>query len=256
LRRRLRAEPKPKCCVCRKCATFAARSALSSGVVPLKIVSRTGPGIGKTALAAELADERERDAALTDDAALVRYQAQWERRIARLQRAHPARWRVPGLSSEETRDALTLRLIEVLRQEPHLWAQYDRPGKAWALSVVEQHLATLRKAFRLGATPTDFQAQVPILDRSVGFEEQCLEHEADLCRERARQTAERALNVPLRRWLSAMKLAARGGEFFAASAELNLSAASRVLGKNRSSAQRAYRELQVRFQRERDRVDE
>jgi hypothetical protein len=34
----------------------------------------------------------------------------------------------------------------------------------------------------------------------------------------------------------------------------NLSAASRLLGKNRSSAQRAFRELQARFDRERRRL--
>jgi hypothetical protein len=44
-----------------------------------------------------------------------------------------------------------------------------------------------------------------------------------------------------------LKLSARSGGFFESSAEPNLSAASRVLGKNRSSAQRAYRELQTRF---------
>ena len=43
-------------------------------------------------------------------------------------------------------------------------------------------------------------------------------------------------------------------EFFRASAEPNLSAASRLLGKNRSSALRAYRELQGRFSKEMKRI--
>jgi hypothetical protein len=50
-------------------------------------------------------------------------------------------------------------------------------------------------------------------------------------------------------------MAANGGQFFEASREPNLSAASRVIGKHRSSAQRAYKELQVHFQRERRRLE-
>jgi predicted Zn-dependent protease with MMP-like domain len=40
-------------------------------------------------LAAELSDRRERDAATTDDRALVAYEAKWQRRLARLQRSFP-----------------------------------------------------------------------------------------------------------------------------------------------------------------------
>ena len=52
-----------------------------------------------------------------------------------------------------------------------------------------------------------------------------------------------------------MREAASRGEFFASSDALNLSAVSRSLGKHRSSAQRAYEELRVRFTRERERLD-
>ena len=48
---------------------------------------------------------------------------------------------------------------------------------------------------------------------------------------------------------------AANGEFFASSDQLNLSAASRKLGKNRSSAQRGYRALQECFQRELGRLE-
>jgi hypothetical protein len=70
----------------------------------------------------------------------------------------------------------------------------------------------------------------------------------------AQQRAEQALSRPQRQWLSALKLSARAGGFFESSAEPNLSAASRVLGRNRSSAQRAYGELQTRFGRELQRL--
>jgi hypothetical protein len=210
---------------------------------------------GKAALAAELADEREREAAVTDDLELLRYQHKWERKLACLQRAQPQHWAVGGLSPEETRDALTLRLLELLRSDLGAREHYDRAGKAWGLSVAERHLVHLRKAFRLSAVPTDFREPVAVLDRGPGFEERLLEREAEAGLELARETAERSLSCSQRRWLSAMKLAARGGQFFASSAELNLSAASRLLGRNRSSAARAFKELQERFQRERVRFD-
>ncbi len=58
--------------------------------------------------------------------------------------------------------------------------------------------------------------------------------------------------IEQRQWLAAMRLAAVRGEFFESSGRLNLSAASRVLGKNRSSAQHAFKELQARVASELD----
>jgi hypothetical protein len=209
---------------------------------------------GQSALAAELADERDRDAAIANDAALVRYEAKWNRKLARLQRAHRERWRVPVLSEEEVRDALTLRLIEVVRDGSER-AAHARAGKEWGLVVCADHLATLRKSFRLDATPTDF-SDAPLLQREPSYEDRWLEVERDVCLAIAQRSAQNDLSRPQRRWLSAMKLAANAGEFFESSDRLNLSAASRLLGKNRSSAQRAYKELQSHFMRELERFDE
>lgn len=176
------------------------------------------------------------------DDALVDYLRKWEGRLAYLQRTYPQRWRVPGLSAEEVRDALTLRLLETLREDPER-------GDERALGVARRHLGALRKSFRLAATPVDFN-DAPVAERALTQEERCLELEATGRRAVAQERAEGALNRPQRRWLTAMKMAAARGEFFAASDDLNLSAASRLLGKNRSSAQRAYRELQRRFEDE------
>jgi hypothetical protein len=197
-----------------------------------------------------MTDEGERDAAAGDDGALVRYQRKWERKLAHLQRVYPQRWRVAGLSDEEVRDALTLRLLEAVRtgaDEP------GRPGQDWGLTVMQRHLAVLRKRFRLAATPTDFDA-APTAQRAPTQEELWLEVEAAGRRALAREQAESGLTRPQRRWLAALEDAARDGDFFAASDEPNLSAASRLLGKNRSSAQRAYRNLQRQFLRARDRT--
>jgi hypothetical protein len=209
---------------------------------------------GSTALSAELADERERDAAMHSDAALIRYQQRWERKLARLQRAYPQRWHVPSWSDEEVRDALTLRLIEAVRTQPEVHIEYCRAGKEWGLLVMQQELAQLRRTFRLRTTLTDF-SDAPLLQREANQEERWLEREADTCRALATQSAQQQLSQPQRRWFSALKFAANSGEFFQTSDQLNLSAASRLLGKHRSSAQRAYKELQVHFTRELERLD-
>lgn len=199
-----------------------------------------------------LAELRERDAAIANDAALVSYQRKWERRLARLQRTYPERWHVPGLSNEETRDALTLHLLEVVRGDPALHQSYDA-ARQWGLAVMRQELRRLRRSFRLGATPTDFSHD-DARQREPDQEERLLDLEADACRSLAAARAQGGLSRPQRRWLAALKLAANCGEFFQASQEINLSAAARVLQKNRSSAQRAYRELKVQFARELERL--
>jgi hypothetical protein len=208
---------------------------------------------GRAALAAECADDEARALAGSSGPALARYQQKWDRTFARLQRAHPQRWRVAGLSDDEVRDALTLRLIELIVAPP-VDAPRGRPGKASSLCVAEAHLALLRRSFRLGALPTDFDA-TPVLERAPSLEERCIELEADQRRTLAGERARHQLNGPQRRWLAAMQHAAADGEFFASSDQLNLSAAARQLGKNRSSAQRAYGALQDCFQRELERLD-
>ncbi len=201
------------------------------------------------------ADLLERDRAAVDDVALVRYQAKWDRTLQRLQRAHPERWAVAGLSPEEVRDALTLRLVEVVRGDRDAYGHYDHDRREWGLSVVVEHLSALRKRFRLGATPIDFREAV-VAERGEGLEERCLSAEYEVGLALAERRARQSLSGTQRRWLSAMTLAANAGEFFQSSDQLNLSAASRLLGKNRSSAQRAYRDLQAHFAKERGRGDD
>jgi hypothetical protein len=208
---------------------------------------------GRAALGAERADDEARARAGSSGPALARYQQKWDRAFARLQRAHPQRWRVAGLSDDEVRDALTLRLIELIVAPP-LDIPPGRPGKAFSLCVAEAHLALLRRSFRLGALATDFDA-TPVLERAPSLEERCIELEADQRRALAGERAQNQLSRPQRRWLAAMQHAAADGEFFASSDQLNLSAAARQLGKDRSSAQRAYGALRECFQRELERLE-
>jgi len=165
---------------------------------------------------------------------------------------------VPGWSDEEVRDALTLRLVEAVRAPAADASAVPCPlsdaSKEWGLRVVERHLALLRKTFRLRTRTVDLR-QAPLPGREPTEEERCLEREADAARAIAGRFAELSLNQPQRRWLAALKEAARAGAFFRASDAPNLSVASRLLGKNRSSAQRAFHELQARFDRERRRLE-
>lgn len=192
-------------------------------------------------------DARLRDAARADGAALVRYERKWALRLLRLQRAHPGRWRVPGLSDEELRDTLTLRLIEALLVEPEARAFEQESvarGKEWGLLVLEHELRRLRATFKLKIVLED-PAFEPA--RAPDEEEHLLERESERLHTLARENAERSLTRPQRKWLAALKLSARSGAFFESSGKPNLAAASRLLEKNRSSAQRAFGELSRHF---------
>jgi len=198
------------------------------------------------ALAAALCDCHERDAALCDDSALVAYEAKWQSKLLKLQRVFPGRWRVPGLSDEEVRDLLTLGLLEAVRRADPAELGLARPGREWGLLIAARELKALRQSFRLKVVVTDLgEAALPA--RTLGQEEAWLELEAAQGRARAQARAEQGLSLPQRRWLGAFKASAEDGAFFESSAEPNLSAPSRALGKHRSSALRAYRELQARF---------
>ncbi len=207
----------------------------------------------ESALSRELQERRDRDAAAVDDGALVAYEAKWQRKLRKLQRANPQRWHVSGLSDEEVRDALTLRLIEAVRSGTADELELPLAGKEWGLLLMLRELRVLRRKFKLRVAPADFN-DAPFAARAPTQEEQLLEGEAELRRNLARARAEQGLPLPQRRWLAALKLSARANAFFASSGAPNLSAASRMLGKNRSSAQRAYRELRARFIKERNRL--
>ena len=166
---------------------------------------------------------------------LVSYVAKWERSIARMQRAHPARWSVRGWSPEEVRDALTLRLVEA--------GEVEDP-----MAVVRARLRELRSANRIRQAPGPTDSGLSYAPPPTQ-EEAWLDAEAAASRATARAKAEAALSKPQRQWYAAMRMAANAGEFFEASGELNLSAAARLLDKNRSSAQRAFAELRTIFSR-------
>jgi hypothetical protein len=198
-------------------------------------------------------DLRERDAAVEDDAALVAYERKWRARLERLQRAHRSRWRVRGLSDDEVRDELLLRLVDAIRTKPEERARHLRDGKEWGLVFLAHARRALASSFRLHIVPADV---TPTLDRAPTEEERLIEAQHDAVRAVARERAESALTKPQRRWLSAMKMSANAGSFFASSGELNLAAVSRVLDKDRSSAHRAFEEISDRFCAELDKLED
>lgn len=202
---------------------------------------------GAERLAAEAADERQRDAAVTDDAALVLYERKWTQRLTRLQRAHPRRWRVEGWSELELRDELTLRLIDALRARTDELSRHRAAGKEWGLLFLAHERRSLERDFRLKVVLTEPPA---VLERGPTGEERLLEDEHENLLALARERAESTLSRPQRSWYAAMRLTASAGAFFEASGNLNLSEVSRTCGKNRSSATRAFAELKTVFTRE------
>jgi len=172
---------------------------------------------------------------------IVELHAAWDAKIRRLQRAHPARWHVRGWSDDEVRDALTLRVLEVAR---------ETLDEAVISRAVTARLNELRRTFRVRSHATDPHA-TPSYSSSPSEEERAIEREADAARHAAAARAEARLAAPQRKWLGAMRVAAERGEFFASSDDLNLSAAARVLGRDRSAAKRAWDVLRARFARAR-----
>lgn len=209
---------------------------------------------GSAALSAEYADDAERELARQSAAALAEYVARWTRKFARLQRVYPARWCVPALSPEEVRDAFSLRIWELISGDRASERAHCRAGRAWGLGVALRELRSLRRRFKVAAVSVDFWA-TPQAERAPNQEARLLDFEAETCRALAERQARGRLSPVQKRWLSALEAAARGGGFFRSSQALNLSAASRALGKNRSSALRAYRQLEDEFQRALDRIE-
>jgi hypothetical protein len=194
-------------------------------------------------------DEALRDAARLDPDSLVAYQAKWERALQRLARRYPERFCVPGLSNEEVCDMLTLRLVEVVLGDVQAFEAFERPDQEWGLAVMLQRLSELRRQFRLAAEPVDFGA-LSVAERGPNHEEAFFEHESSARREAAALRATQRLSRSEQQWFSALKFTANCGQFFTASGKVNLSAASRLLGKDRSNALRAFRDLRYRFQSE------
>jgi hypothetical protein len=202
---------------------------------------------GDERLAAEAADERERERAAVDDGALVAYEGKWAARLRRLQRAYPRRWHIPGLSNDELRGVLTLRLIDAVRSAGPVLLRHRRAGKEWGLTFLAHERRALYRGISREVLLGDESA---VADRSPTEEERLLAAEWAALVALAGERAEHGLTRPQRRWLSAMKLSASAGDFFESSGKLNLAAVSRLLDRDRSSAQRAFLELRQRFVKE------
>jgi len=232
------------------CADFCDAATLAALRRGVEFAHRARYGV--SALCRELDDERERDAARSSDRALVAYEQKWTRRLIRLARAHPSRWHVPGLSDEEVRAELTLRLIEALRSPPPTWGFRERAGVEWGQLVLAQQRRSLRRSFRLNVVLLEPPQH---LAPAASGEERLIEEQSARAFGLARERAEGALSRSQRRWFAAMRLTANAGGFFDASGRLNLAAVSRQLERNRSSAQRAFGELQAHFKRELRKLD-
>lgn len=209
--------------------------------------------------AEDLDDETLREAARSSDPALCAYEARWRTRLRVSMRRRPRYFRVPGLPDDEVLDALVLGLVEHVRGAPGPTAERDdseaAPRRPLELVLAEATVRELRRRFRLAATPVDFR-EVVVQSRAETPEQAVLDREHHTTRERAARRAEAGLDPERRAWLEAFRRSANDGNFFAESGRPNLAAASRVLGKHRSSALRAYVELGQHFRRARATEDD
>ena len=176
-------------------------------------------------------------------------------------RKRPRYFHVRGLPDDEVLDALVLGLVEHVRGAGRTSPEPDRddseaaPRRPLELVLAEATVRDLRRRFRLAATPVDFR-EVVVQSRAETPEEAVLGREHVRAREHAARRAEAGLDPERRAWLEAFRRSANDGNFFAESGKPNLAAASRVLGKHRSSALRAYVELGDRFRHARDLDDD
>lgn len=206
-----------------------------------------------------LDDETLREEARSSDPALCAYEARWRARLRASMRKRPRYFQVPGLPDDEVLDALVLGLVEHVRGTRGPSAEHDdsepAPRRPLELVLAEATVRELRRRFRLAATPIDFR-EVVVQSRAETPEEAMLDHEHVRRRERAARHAEAGLDPERRAWLEAFRRSANDGNFFAESGKPNLAAASRVLGKHRSTALRAYVELGHHFRRARASEDD
>lgn len=201
-------------------------------------------------LRCELEDERERDAAAQYGRdALVFYTDKWRRRLEQLQRLRTSSWTIPNMTAEESIDQLELRLLEaVVRHER--FQSHARPGCEWGFLFLAAEKDSLRRVGKVFAV----NARTPHLcdllgDAPLSAEEMLISVEDQRARERALREFESSLSRPQKKWLAAFRLAFGQGDTFATSGKLNLAHVARSLGKDRSSAQRAQKELKALFDR-------
>ncbi len=206
-----------------------------------------------------LDDETLREEARSSDPALCAYEARWRARLRASMRKRPRYFHVAGLPGDEVLDALVLGLVEHVRgagcSSPNRGDAEGAPNRPLELVLAETTVRELRRRFRLAATPVDFR-EVVVQSRAETPEQAVLDREHDTTRERAARRAEAGLDPERRAWLEAFRRSANDGNFFAESGKPNLAAASRVLGKHRSSALRAYVELGRHFRHARDPDDD
>lgn len=210
-----------------------------------------------------LDDEALRVAARSSDPALCAYEARWRGRLRASMRKRPRYFHVPGLPNDEVLDAVLLGLVEHVRGADGSRLDLSgslrgdsehRANRPLELVLAETTVRDLRHRYRLAATPVDFR-EVDVQSRTETPEQAVLDREHDTTRELAARRAEAGLDPERRAWLEAFRRSANDGAFFAESGKPNLAAASRVLGRHRSSALRAYVDLGRRFRHARDRED-
>jgi hypothetical protein len=120
----------------------------------------------RVALHRELRDEELRREALRGDANLAKYLHTGQLLMAQAQRAFPRRWYIPGMTEEDVRGELSIRLLEHVRSG-RPWEPYERVGRAATFVFCDRGRRSLKKRRQIyeltesGFTADDLVSHAP-----------------------------------------------------------------------------------------------
>lgn len=198
----------------------------------------------------ELDDELFRAQARRDDDAMVRYLAQWRKRIESFQRHRVAQWRVPGMPPDEVRDRLELDLFAAVKNRETEDAEFHRTGAESTFIYLAKRRDRLKRGrFFVDILSYNFGAEddVTALARHVPSPEMlAILRDAELvAAEIFANASELGLSRTQQRWLKAFMLEAR----CAASQNMKFNAARAAanLDRDRASASRMLKALEERI---------
>jgi len=199
----------------------------------------------------ELDDEKLREHARRDDAAMVRYLAHWRKRLTQLQRGYMAgRWNVAGLRAEEVRDRLELDLLAAVKNRTIEDPAFAAPGSESTFIYLTRRVDKIELdryvtdilSYHFGA-----EDDVTALARHEPSPEAIAIHrDAELVAEEIfARASDLGLSRTQMRWLKAFMLEARGAA--QNNTKLNAARVASNMDRDRASASRMLKAIAARI---------
>ena len=192
----------------------------------------------------ELDDQTFREQARRDDAALVRYLAQWKKRLEKLQRGHhkKGRWSVPGLRADEIRDHLELDLLAAVKNREIEDPEFSRVGSESTFIYLAKRLDKLKRGrFFVDILSYNFGSEddgvTALAQHAPSAEVLAIHRDAVLVAEEIfARASELGLSRTQMRWLKAFMLEARGTALH--NTKFNAARVAENMSRGRASASR------------------